>query len=334
MQHDATGGMPRKPAATAQHPRPCGRHGAAGPAVHAGAPARMPSAAAHAGGQSASADAPREGRARGRERSPKRRGESHEKGMGAAGRWRRDHRPHVRLVASGMPSGRMRPASACQGRQARESGGGSGASHHAGGAVPALPRAEGLRVPSRPHHASHEARPEGPRQGRVGAHHVGRGVRSDLHQGERGQGNVRPGGHHGLRRHRPHRLHLLSHDRPQRVRHAQRVLRAKRHGLLLSPRHRNGLRRGKRLSRDRLCQPLSRPLRPSRLGAAQVHPGLGQGAAQVQSRRPVGAFRRRPHEAGLEGDLRRSARDVARLAGGHGPATASRHGRRPGHRPW
>ena len=251
--------------------------------------------------------------------------------MGAAGRWRRDHRPHVRLVASGMPSGRMRPASACQGRQAREGGGGSGASHHAGGALPALPCAEGLRVPSRPHRPSHEARPEGPRQGRVGAHHVGRGVRPDLHHGERGQGDVRPGGHHGLRRHRPHRLHLLSHDRPQRVRHAQCVLRAKRHGLLLSSRHRNGLRRGKRLSRDRLRQPLSRPLRPSRLGAAQVHPGVGQGAAQVQSRRPVGAFRRRPHEAGLEGDLRRSARDVARLAGGHGPAAASRHGRRPGH---
>ena len=134
--------------------------------------------------------------------------------------------------------------------------------------------------------------------------------------------NVRPGGHHGLRRHRPHRLHLLSHDRPQRVRHAQCVLRAKRHGLLLSSRHRNGLTSWE-AAIPRSTTPAAIPTATTIPAGSrpQVHPGVGQGAAQVQSRRPVGAFRRRPHEAGLEGDLRRSARDVARLAGGHGPAS-------------
>ena len=247
---------------------------------------------------------------------------------------RRRARPHahLRMVASRLPPSRLRHVHLHrQGRQVREGGGRPRPPHKPGTPVPAL-FGDG-RVPpaSRPHKISHEARPRGPRQGRLGAHNLGRGARHPRARGEEDLGDLRTGGDLPLEGHRPRGDRVRAAHGPGRVQDAeQRVHDVGR--LLLRTAH--GDRRLPAwggLPRARLRRLLPRPLRRPALRGAEVHRAVGQEPAAIQPRRVLRARYRGPHETGLEAHRDRPAPDVARLARGVPPAAAP--GNRCRHRP-
>ena len=84
-------------------------------------------------------------------------------------RARRRHRsnPHLRVVPSGMPRGRLRHPPVREGRRTGEGGRRPRPPADAGAPVPAVPGPQGGGVPSRPHPLPPEARPQGPRPGQV-----------------------------------------------------------------------------------------------------------------------------------------------------------------------
>ena len=84
----------------------------------------------------------------------------------------RDH-SHLRVVSPGMPRRWMRHPPVRQRRRARQGRRRPRPSAHARAPLPPLPRAEGSGVPPRPPSVPHEARPERPRAGQMGANQLG-----------------------------------------------------------------------------------------------------------------------------------------------------------------
>ena len=124
----------------------------------------------------------------------------------ALGRGRRcDRYPHLRMVASGVPSGGVRPEALRQRRQVDQSGRRREPAYHAGASVRALHGHARAGVSPQPHHPSHETRLRRPRQGQVGTDHHGRGIRH--HQGKARllQDHLRRAVHDHLHRHGPAR---------------------------------------------------------------------------------------------------------------------------------
>ena len=201
----------------------------------------------------------------------------------------RPHR-HTRLclVATGLPSYRLRHQNLRErcGR-AGEGGRRREPSDHERPPVRTVPDDPRLRVQPRPHARPDEARPRGPRQGQMGAHLVGRGIRPDCGEGCLLQGDLWRRVHPSHGRHWPRGRPHAAGIRPFSARHAERMLHAIGLLVLHSARGRHHLRAGRNLPRDGLRRRTARPLRRSGVHVAGAHRVLGQGAAAVQRRRPV-----------------------------------------------
>ena len=122
----------------------------------------------------------------------------HRRGHGA------DRDTQLRVVTTGMSSGRLRTQALH--RRERKTGQGGGRrepSRHPGAPVRALHRPEGLRVQQFPHPASHETRPLPARKrGCLGGDHVGRGPGPDRGALHRDYRQIRQGKLRQLWRHR------------------------------------------------------------------------------------------------------------------------------------
>ena len=241
--------------------------------------------------------------------------------------------PHVRLVAAGRPSGGMRHVPDREGRQ----GGGRRRrrrpSHHAGSPVRALPDAAGVHVQRKARAAPLEARPEGPRQGRLGRDHLGRSARHHRRARELRQAELGRGVHRGVPRDGPRSHALQDAAGLCSTRHAELLLPHVGRQLLRPALLGGRLHPGRRLSRAGLRRLLPRPLRRPALRGAEVHRAVGQGPAVLQPRRLLRPHAHRPHEARLQVHRRRSPRHLDGRPCGLPPAAAPRHRRRagPGH---
>ena len=240
----------------------------------------------------------------------------------------------MRLVASGMPSHGMRHQDlrerrrrTGEDRRRREP------SHHERPPVRPLPHHPRLRVQPGPRALSHEARPRGPRQEQVGAHHLGRGIRPHCREGGLLQGELRGRIHPHHGRHRPRRRPHAPGLCAGLHRHAERLLHAVRLLVLHPARRRHHVRAGRHVSRDGLRGRPAGTLRRPDVRAARAHRVLGQGAPAVQRRRPVRPCRHRHDAPRLQAHVRRAARelgvDARRLASA--AASGHRHGAGHGH---
>lgn len=238
------------------------------------------------------------------------RGESDERELESGAR-RHRHDARVRLVAPGLPSGRLRAGLHREGRKARQGRRRPRASHHPRETVPKMPCPERNGLPRRPHPAPLGARSRRPRQGRLEGNHLGRRARPHRRERQQNQGGLRPRIHRGHAGHGTRgrlvcvRLRVFRPGNPERPVHHERLF------LLRPPHGRGGLHAWRRLSRIGLCGLLPRPLRRPPLRNPEVHRDLGQESAVFERRRLFRPCDHRPDEARLEADHRGSPRHLA-----------------------
>ena len=248
-------------------------------------------------------------------------------------RARRRHRsnPHLRVVPSGMPRGRS-AASALfvkDGELVKVEGDDPDHQLTQGRLCPrCLALKEAVYHPDRILYP-HEARPQGPRPGQVGAHHVGRSHRPRRHQDRGDPREVRLRGHLRVHGNRPRGRALRLHPVLQSAAHAEQLLRAVRlvvHGPAPDGHDHDA---GQRLHRTGLQRRIARRVGRPRVEAPRLRVLPGQGTAQVQPRRPVGPCAHRTHEARQQAHHGGPAPELAGHACGTGVADHPRHRRRP-----
>ena len=145
----------------------------------------------------------------------------------------------------------------------------------------------------------YETRLRGPRQGRMGAHHVGGGVRPHRGEGALLPADLRRRLHRGAAGHRPQHHVLPFHGpAPHRVQQPVRHRRVPVRQLVLWAARVGHGAHGRLLFDLRHVPGAARTLRLPRLRAARMHPRVGQRRHRVEPGRLFGTLDGGGHEAG------------------------------------